>query len=168
MVLARNPVAEGSGFEQGVAVLAGQRVGPDTVDLIQCAGREEFITLSGQDIIHHGSRTSIRPSIRRAVLARDDGCTVEGCISTYRLEVHHIIPVSKGGTHTPENLTTLCWWHHHVAVHRRGMRIDPQSPPSRRRLLPTPNSCGHQPPEPDPHTLAVLRALHTPTNRAPP
>ncbi|MYF82924.1 MAG: HNH endonuclease, partial [Acidimicrobiia bacterium] len=129
MVLARNPVAEGSGFEQGVAVLAGQRVGPDTVDLIRCTGRTELITLAGQDIIHHGSRTSIRPATRRAVLARDDGCTVDGCNSVYRLEVHHIIPVSKGGTHTPENLTTLCWWHHHVAVHRRGMRIDPQSPP---------------------------------------
>ena len=168
VVLARNPVAEGSGFEQGVAVLSGQRVGPDTVDLIRCAGREEFITLSGQDIIHHGSRTSIGPSIRRAVLARDDGCTVEGCISTYRLEVHHIIPVSQGGTHAPENLTTLCWWHHHVAVHRRGMRIDPHSPPQRRRLLPSSRSCGYQPPAPDPHTLAILDALPAHIGRAPP
>ena len=125
MVLARNPVAEGSGFEQGVAVLAGQRVGPDTVNFIRCAGRTELATQAGQDIIHHGSSTSIRPSIRRSVLARDDGCTLDGCNSTYRLEVHHIIPVSKGGTHAPENLTTLCWWHHHVAVHRWGMRIDP-------------------------------------------
>ena len=168
MVLARNPVAEGSGFEQGVAVLAGQRVGPDNVDLIRCSGRTELITLAGQDIIHHGSRTSIRPATRRAVLARDDGCTVDGCNSTYRLEVHHIIPVSKGGTHAPENLTTLCWWHHHVAVHRRGMRIDPQSPPQRRRLLPTSRSCGYHPPAPDPHTLAILRALPTNFGRAPP
>ena len=168
MVLARNPVAEGSGFEQGVSVPAGQRVGPDTVDLIQCAGRTEVITLAGQEIIHHGSSTSIRPAIRRAVLARDDGCTVDGCDSTYRLEIHHIVPVSGGGTHAPENLTTLCWWHHHVAVHRRGMRIDPESPPQRRRLLPTSRSCGYQPPAPDPHTLAMFQALPTNTGRAPP
>lgn len=168
MVLARNPVAEGSGFEQGVAVLAGQRVGPDTVDLVRCAGRTEIITLAGQDIIHHGSSSSIRPATRRAVLARDDGCTVDGCCSTYRLEVHHIVPVSGGGTHAPENLATLCWWHHHVAVHRRGMRIDPQSPPLRRRLLPASRSCGYQPPGPDPHTLAILEALHANTGRVPP
>lgn len=168
MVLARNPVAEGSGFEQGVAVLAGQRVGPDTVDLIRCAGRTEVVTMAGQDIIHHGSSASLRPAIRRAVLARDDGCTVDGCNSTYRLEVHHIIPVSGGGTHAPENLATLCWWHHHVAVHRRGMRIDPESPPQRRRLLPSSRSCGYQPPAPNPHTLAILKALPTDTGRAPP
>lgn len=168
MVLARNPVAEGSGFEQGVAVLAGQRVGPDTVDLIRCAGRTEIITVAAQDVVHHGSSASIRPAARRAVLARDDGCTVDGCSSTYRLEVHHVVPVSGGGTHAPENLTTLCWWHHHVAVHRRGMRIDPESPPQRRRLLPTSRSCGYQPPAPDPHTLAILDALQASTGRAPP
>ena len=168
MVLARNPVAEGSGFEQGVAVLAGQRVGPDTVDLIRCAGRTEIITVAEQDIIHHGSSAWIRPATRRAVLARDDGCTIDGCNSAYRLEVHHIIPVSRGGTHAPENLTTLCWWHHHVAVHRRDMRIDPQSPPHRRRLLPTRRSCGYRPPAPDPHTLAILEALPPNTGRAPP
>lgn len=168
MVVARNPLAEDSEFEQGTAILAGGRVGPHTIDLIGCSGRIETITVDGQNIIHHGSRSGIPPALRRAVLARDNGCAIDACASVYRLEVHHIVPRSRGGDHTPENLTTLCWWHHHVAVHRQGMRIDPQSPPRRRRLLPTPNSCGHQPPEPDPHTLAILRALRTPTNRAPP
>ena len=168
MVVADQQLAEASEYEQGVAVLAGARVGPDVVDLIQCVGTTEIITVAGQNIVHHGSVTSIRPSLRRAVLARDDGCTIDGCNSAYRLEVHHIIPMSKGGDHTPDNLTTLCWWHHHVAVHRRGMRIDPQSPPRRRRLLPPRATCGYQPPDPDPHTLAILKALHAHTNRAPP
>ena len=168
MVVANRQLAETSDYEQGVAVLGGARVGPDTVDLIRCTGYTETITADGHSITHHGSTTSIRASLRRAVLARDDGCTIDGCTSTYRLEVHHIIPVSQGGTHIATNLTTLCWWHHHVAVHRRGMRIDPESPPRRRRLLPPRHTCGHQPPDPDPHTLAILRALHAPTNRAPP
>ena len=169
MVVAHQPLAEASGNEQGVAVLAGARVGPDTVDLIECVSPTERITTNGLDIAYHGSTTNIRPSLRRAVLARDDGCTIDGCTSTYRLEVHHITPVSQGGDHTAENLTTLCWFHHHVAVHRRGMRIDPQSPPRRRRLLPPrARTCGYQPPEPDPHTITILRALHAPTNRAPP
>jgi len=168
MVVADQGLAEAPGHEQGVAILGGARVGPDTVDLVQCAGRAEVVTVAGQSIVHHGSTGSLRPSLRRAVLARDNGCTIDGCSSTYRLEVHHIIPISKGGDHTPDNLTTLCWWHHHVAVHRRGMRIDPQSPPRRRRLLPPNPTCGYQLPEPDPHTLAVLRALRARTNRAPP
>ena len=167
MVVANQQLAETSRYEQGVAVLAGARVGPDTVDLIRCVGSTEIVTVAGHDIIHHGSTTSIRPSLRRAVLARDDGCTIDGCTSTYRLEVHHIVPRSKGGDHRAENLTTLCWWHHHVAIHRRGMRIDPQSLPRRRRLLPPRRTCGYQPPEPDPHTLAILKALHAHTNRPP-
>ena len=168
MVVANQQLAEISEYEQGVAVLAGARVGPDTVDLIQCVGITEIITVAGQDIVHHASTTSMRPSLRRAVLARDDGCTIDGCTNNYRLEVHHIIPRSRGGTHTADNLTTLCWWHHHVAIHRRGMNIDPQSPPRRRRLQPPRKTCGYQPPEPDPHTLAILKALHAQTNRAPP
>ncbi|MDE0168089.1 MAG: HNH endonuclease signature motif containing protein [bacterium] len=169
MVVANQTLAETSAYEQGVAMLAGARVGPDTVDLVQCLGATEVITVAGHNIVHHGTTTSIRPSLRRAVLARDDGCTIDGCTSGYRLEVHHIVPRSQGGTHTEDNLTTLCWYHHHVAVHRRGMGIDPQSPPRRRRLLPArARTCGHQRPEPDPHTIAILRALHAPTNRAPP
>ena len=167
MVVARNPLAETSSYEQGTAMLAGARVGPDTIDLIRCSGRTETITVVGQNVTH-GSTTNIRPAIRRAVLTRDDGCTIDGCNSTYRLEVHHILERSKGGDHSPDNLTTLCWWHHHVAVHRQGMRIDPQSPPRRRRLLHPRRTCGYQPPPPDPHTLVILRALNTNTNRAPP
>ena len=168
MVVANQALAEVSANEQGVAVLAGARVGPDTVDLVRCVGTTEVITVAGQNIVQHGTTTSMRPSLRRAVLARDDGCTIDGCTSTYRLEAHHVTPRSQGGANTPENLTTLCWYHHHVAVHRRGMRIDPQSPARRRRLLPPRGACGYDPPEPDPHTLAILRALHTPTDRAPP
>jgi len=168
MVVANNPLAGDSGYEQGTSMLAGGRVGPDTVDLVACGGRTEHITVSGQNIVHHGTTRTVKPSTRRAVLARDGGCTIDGCTSPYRLEVHHIVPRSRGGDHTPHNLTTLCWWHHHVAVHRRGMRIDPTSPPRRRRLLPPQARCGHQPPQPDPHTLELLRYLHHTTNRAPP
>ena len=165
MVVANNPTAEASGFEQGTAMLAGGRVGPGTVDLIGCVGRIEAITTEGQDIVRHGSRSGIPPALRRAVLARDNGCTIDACTSVDRLEVHHIVPRFRGGDNSPQNLTTLCWWHHHVAIHRQGMRIDPQSPPRRRRLLPTHRSCSYQPPDPDPHILAILRALHTPTNQ---
>jgi hypothetical protein len=62
-------------------------------------------------------------------------CTVAGCTSRYRLQIHHIIRWADGGRTDPENLTTLCWFHHHVVIHGQGFRIDPDSPPQRRRLL---------------------------------
>ncbi len=135
-VLTHEPLASASGYEKGVEVLGGARVGPDTVDLVRCLGRIEDVTVTGQKVTTHQSVSGIRPALRRGVLARDGRCTIAGCRSTYRLEVHHIVPRSAGGDHGSENLTTLCWWHHHVTVHRRGMRIDPHSPPHRRRLLP--------------------------------
>ena len=72
MVLADGSLTQASDFEQGAAILAGPRVGPDTIDLILCTGRTANITTTGQHITNHTSTTSIRPGLRRAVLARDD------------------------------------------------------------------------------------------------
>ena len=86
----------------------------------------------------------IPPRVRRYVLARDGGCTADACRSRHRLQVHHIIPRSQGGTHDPENLATLCWFHHHVVVHGMSYAIDPDTPPhptppQRRRFKPPGN-----------------------------
>ncbi|HET7845961.1 MAG TPA: HNH endonuclease [Acidimicrobiia bacterium] len=47
---------------------------------------------------------------------------MEGCHSRYRLQPHHIKERQHGGDHHPDNLVTLCWFHHHVVVHERGFR----------------------------------------------
>ena len=147
MVVADQFLAEQSGCEQGVNMLAGPRVGPGTVDLIQCTGRTEHITITPDDITSRRTARQIRPGLRRAVLARDDGCTIDGCYNTYRLQVHHITPRSQGGGNTPGNLATLCWYHHHAAIHRQGLQLDPRSPPHRRRLIrPRPAERHHPPP----------------------
>jgi hypothetical protein len=55
--------------------------------------------------------------MRRAVLERDGHrCTVCGCGGS--LDVHHIVPRSRGGTNAPSNLVTLCPNHHRAAHHR--------------------------------------------------
>jgi hypothetical protein len=59
-------------------------------------------------------------------------------MSRYRLQIHHITRWADGGRSDPENLTTVCWFHHQVVIHGRGFRIDPESPPQRRRLLQPP------------------------------
>jgi 5-methylcytosine-specific restriction endonuclease McrA len=123
--------------EADVVVEAGPRAGPDTIEAILCnavievTGRTEDGTPLGMG---HRTRT-IPPRLRRYVLHRDGAvCTIEGCISRYRLQTHHITPWSQGGPTNADNLTTLCWFHHHIVIHGRGYTINPSTPPQRRRL----------------------------------
>ena len=79
---------------------------------------------------------AIPPQLRSFILWRDQGqCSIEGCQSRYRLQPHHIQHRNQGGTHDPTNLISLCWFHHHVAIHQMGFQIDPSTPTHRRRLL---------------------------------
>lgn len=128
----------------GAAIVGGPPIGPAMLEELLCTGRVEVnVTAADGAVLGVGpSTTAIPPRLRRHVLARDGACTIDGCSSRYRLEVHHLTPRSQGGDHHPTNLATLCWFHHHVAVHGRGHTIDPDSPPHRRRLIPP-----HPPPD---------------------
>lgn len=113
----------------------GPHVGPDTLEAMLCSGMVRVIGMAeGKPVTTSTRSRAIPQGIRDAVLNRDGGCTIDGCRSRYRLEPHHIQPRSRGGSHDMANLTTLCWYHHHVAIHGSGYRIDPDSPPARRRL----------------------------------
>ncbi len=68
--------------------------------------------------------------IRRMVARRDRGCRFPDCGAPQRLiHVHHIVPVSRGGTHDPDNLILLCSFHHLRYVHRLGWtaELDPET-----------------------------------------
>ena len=57
------------------------------------------------------SRKKISPSVRFFVLNRDD-FTCQYCgrsAPEVRLEVDHVVPVSKGGNNQVNNLVTSCW-----------------------------------------------------------
>ena len=123
--------------EAGAQIVAGPRVGPETLDRMMCDGSVQVVATDGLRPIAASATTRvIPPAVRRFVLHRDGACVVDGCNSRHRLQPHHIVPRSRGGGHSADNLATLCWYHHHVAVHGNGFRIDPESPPQRRRLLP--------------------------------
>jgi hypothetical protein len=125
----------------------GPRVGPETLEGLLCGGRIQIIgTDDGIPVIASRARRAIPRAIRHTVMARDRGCTIDGCRSHYQLEPHHITPWSSGGEHSINNLTTLCWYHHHVAIHGAGYRIDPGTPPFRRRLTRLPVTTGTDPP----------------------
>jgi hypothetical protein len=126
--------AESSG-EAGVTLSSGPKLGPDLLSEILCGGKVRVIASDLHQIAYSDLGEAVPPTIRALVMARDMGiCSIEGCRSRYRLQIHHIHPRSQGGSHHPDNLITLCWYHHHVAIHGMGMEIDPDSPVHRRRL----------------------------------
>ncbi len=62
----------------------------------------------------------IAPRVRRFVVRRDRGsCRVPGCRSAANLELHHIVPRSRGGSHEASNLIQLCDGCH--TAHHRGL-----------------------------------------------
>jgi HNH endonuclease len=131
----------------GAEIAFGPEVGPATLETILCSGSVRVVGMDGDEpiVASHATR-AIPPAVRHAVMFRDGSCTVDGCRSTYRLEPHHIRRHADGGRHTIENLTTLCWYHHHVAIHGGGYHIDPDSPPRRRRLTRAVPRSGTDPP----------------------
>jgi hypothetical protein len=143
-------LAAGTHGEAGAEIVYGPRVGPLVLERILCEGRVELIGLQdGRPITVSDATRAIPPVLRRFVAWRDGGCSIDGCTSRYRLQVHHIRHRADGGDHDPANLALLCWFHHHVVIHGMGLELDSDSPPQRRRFL-RPSCRGPSPRGPDP------------------
>jgi hypothetical protein len=129
-------VAAPSLGEAGAAVSTGPRVGPNALSEILCTGQIRLVVTDGLHPLAYSDMGEAIPGpIRRYVQWRDHNqCSIEGCHSRYRLQPHHIVQRAHGGNHDPDNLVTLCWFHHHIAIHGLDYTIDPQSPIHRRRL----------------------------------
>ncbi len=74
---------------------------------------------------NYGDKISDWRALAKEVKQRDGNKCVQ-CSSTEELDVHHIVPLSKGGRTVKSNLITLCKYHHegkhsHMAV-RRGSK----------------------------------------------
>jgi Domain of unknown function (DUF222) len=123
----------------------GPRVGPAALETALCTGSVMVVGIAdGRPVVTSDSTRAIPPAVRRYVAWRDGGCCADGCTSRYRLQPHHVRLRAQRGDHDPENLRTLCWFHHHVVVHGHGFRIDPESPVGRTRFLPP--TTGRDPP----------------------
>lgn len=73
------------------------------------------------------NRQGLSRSTREEVLARD-GRECLRCGADSDLEVHHVEPVSLGGSDDPENIATLCADCHGDAHRHTGGRIEPTYP----------------------------------------
>jgi hypothetical protein len=116
----------GSNGATGMRLEAGPRVGAKALGAILCGSVTE-VTVNAADGVpmRYGRSSRMIPgALRRALLAATDGrCAIDGCDSTYRVEIHHRTPWSLGGRTDPENLIPLCWFHHHIAIHERGFEL---------------------------------------------
>ena len=137
--------ANGTSGELGVELEYGPRVGPNVLEEVLCGGTVRIVGLKdGQPVVTTRAASTIPPAVRDFVAWRDKSCVVNGCHSRYRLQIHHINHRAHGGDHDPNNLATLCWFHHHIAIHHTGFTLNLSDPPHCRRLI-KPNHA-HDPP----------------------
>jgi hypothetical protein len=95
------------------------------LDRLMCdASFRTLVTDGPRTVLAYNRATpDIPPALRRAVRIRDRNCTFAGCDRPHRwCDLHHIVPRSRGGPTTIENLTLLCRFHH-TTVHEGGWQL---------------------------------------------
>ena len=65
---------------------------------------------------------TVSTPLKRALYARDRGCTFPSCHRKRYLDGHHLRHWVDGGETNPDNMTLLCT-HHHRLLHEGGFRI---------------------------------------------
>ncbi len=92
--------------------------------LCDCAIRLAQETSDAGGMAVSKRQRSLPSGLRRSVELRDrQRCRVPGCRNRLWLDVHHIVPKSKGGRHTRKNLVLLCTQHHQL-VHDGYLSIE--------------------------------------------
>jgi hypothetical protein len=86
-------------------------------------GREPLASVSLP--LDVGPATETIPAhLRRAVTTRHPDCAFPGCAQPASVcDIHHIIPRSRGGPTSLDNLITMCAFHHKIVIHRWGWTI---------------------------------------------
>ncbi len=90
-------------------------VAPSLVNTLACDAAIGRIVMRGEsEVLDVGRRTRlVTPAQRRALIARDQTCTEDGCdIPGEWCDVHHIIPWQDGGPTDLEHLEFRCRTHH--------------------------------------------------------
>ena len=75
-------------------------------------------------------RFTLPAALQRIIDHRDRHCRWPGCESTWRLDHHHLIPVSWGGTTSRKTVVKACTDHHPLLEPRGPYRLvgDPDLP----------------------------------------
>jgi len=71
-----------------------------------------------------GDTDKVKPHLRRALNLLYPVCARPGCSQpASRCEAHHVVPRALHGPTNLNNCANLCWYHHHIAVHKLGWAI---------------------------------------------
>ncbi|MFT3899351.1 MAG: DUF222 domain-containing protein [Gordonia sp. (in: high G+C Gram-positive bacteria)] len=92
-----------------------------------CCGNPELSAIVMADSVPLDMTKNVRlatGAVRRALIARDQGCQFPGCGKPASwTDAHHIQPWSDGGLTELNNLVLLCRYHHHTAIHAQHWEV---------------------------------------------
>ena len=96
----------------------------ETVKRLTCDG--SLITIAEDDdgtpLDVGRKRRTVSTPLKRALWARDRGCSFPGCANACYVDAHHLRHWANGGETTLDNLTLLCS-HHHRLLHEGGFTV---------------------------------------------
>lgn len=88
--------------------------------------------MENHDSVYKMMKERIPPKVKARILERDGNKCIK-CRTSKWLELHHIVPVYRGGTNDESNLITMCSLCHHFAPENPLKLIkymaDPNRPP---------------------------------------
>jgi len=117
-------------------VAGGCRIERETARRLACDATLVALTeRDGSPIDVGRARRVVNRGQRRALFARDGGCTFPGCAATRFLDAHHIDHWIDGGATDLANLVLLCRYHHRLH-HEGGYRIERRPDGTLRWLTP--------------------------------
>jgi hypothetical protein len=116
--LAAQPVVQVALGLHGPAEIAGIPIADSLLEQLRANATIEPVLVDEYGaVLGIGRRTSaVSPKLRRAVLLRDAQCRIPGCARRRGLEVHHLVPRSRGGSDDISNLAAVCPAHHRLLV----------------------------------------------------
>lgn len=103
----------------------GDPISGEDLRRLSCDAIIDRVTIDGDGLPLDVGRSVYTPPahIRRAVIARDQGCIWPGCtVPAHHCDVHHTTPWEEFGPTSLGNLALCCDGHHHV-VHQPGWKV---------------------------------------------
>jgi hypothetical protein len=94
--------------------------------LCDCAVVTVLEDANGKPLDVGRKQRTVSTPLRRALYARDRGCTFPGCHRTRYVEGHHLKHWIEGGETSADNMTLLCT-HHHDLLHKGAFSIVKES-----------------------------------------
>jgi hypothetical protein len=88
----------------------------ETVRRLSCDGSVVPILdgAEGEPLSVGRKQRTVSTAIKRALRARDGGCSFPGCANTLFVDAHHVRHWSQGGETSLENIMLLCSAHHRL------------------------------------------------------